>query len=126
MMQKWVLLFAVSSGFLSVALGAFGAHGLRGRLDPKLMNAFETGVSYQLSHSLVLLMTGLLLVIWERHWALQYASYAFMAGIVMFCGSLYLLALFGWRLPGPITPLGGLSFLVGWCLLGIAVWQKAG
>ncbi|MDA9063935.1 DUF423 domain-containing protein [Pseudomonadales bacterium] len=125
MTPKLVLLFAAISGFLSVGLGAFAAHGLRGRLDPKLMSAFETGVGYQMSHTLVLLIVGLLMLLWDRHWALQGASYAFMAGIVLFSGSLYLLALSGWSWPGPITPLGGLGFLIGWGLLGVAVWQKA-
>jgi uncharacterized membrane protein YgdD (TMEM256/DUF423 family) len=124
-MPKLALLFAALSGFLSVGLGAFAAHGLRGSLDPRLMNAFETGVSYQMQHSLALLFVGVLSLVWGRHWALDYASYAFMLGIVLFSGSLYLLALTGWKWPGPITPLGGLSFLAGWVLLSIGIWQKA-
>ncbi|MEJ6684787.1 MAG: DUF423 domain-containing protein [SAR86 cluster bacterium] len=125
MTPKLVLLFAAISGFLSVGFGAFAAHGLRGRLDPKLMSAFETGVTYQMSHTLALLIIGLLMLLWDRHWALQGASYAFMVGILLFSGSLYVLALSGWSWLGPITPLGGLGFLVGWSLLGVAVWQKA-
>jgi uncharacterized membrane protein YgdD (TMEM256/DUF423 family) len=125
MTPKLVLLFAAISGFLSVGFGAFAAHGLRGRLDPKLMNAFETGVTYQMSHTLALLIIGLLMLLWDRHLALQGASYAFMAGILLFSGSLYVLALSGWSWLGPITPLGGLGFLVGWSLLGVAVWKKA-
>jgi uncharacterized membrane protein YgdD (TMEM256/DUF423 family) len=124
-MPKLALLFAALSGFLSVGLGAFAAHGLRGSLDPRLMNAFETGVSYQMQHSLALLFVGVLSLVWGRHWALDYASYGFMLGIVLFSGSLYLLALTGWKWPGPITPLGGLSFLAGWVLLSIGIWQKA-
>jgi uncharacterized membrane protein YgdD (TMEM256/DUF423 family) len=124
-MPKLALLFAALSGFLSVGLGAFAAHGLRGSLAPRLMNAFETGVSYQMQHSLALLFVGVLSLVWGRHWALDYASYAFMLGIVLFSGSLYLLALTGWKWPGPITPLGGLSFLAGWVLLSIGIWQKA-
>lgn len=124
-MPKWAFLFAAVSGLLSVGLGAFAAHGLRGRLDTRLMNVFETGVSYQFTHTLALFGVCILMTLWERHWALIYASYAFMLGIILFSGSLYLLALTHMKWPGPITPLGGLLFMVGWALLAVATWQKA-
>ena len=123
-MPNLALMFAAVSGFLSVGLGAFAAHGLRGSLEPRMLSAFETGVSYQLQHSLALLFVGLLSLVWGRHWALDYASYGFMLGIVLFSGSLYLLALTGWKWPGPITPLGGLALLGGWALLSVGIWQK--
>ena len=121
MTPKLVLLFAAISGFLSVGLGAFAAHGLRGRLDPKLMSAFETGVGYQMSHTLVLLIVGLLMLLWDRHWALQGAGYAFMAGIVLFSGSLYVYVLLGFRTAAMITPVGGTLFLFGWIFFAISV-----
>jgi uncharacterized membrane protein YgdD (TMEM256/DUF423 family) len=124
-MPKWAFMFAAISGLLSVGLGAFAAHGLRGRLDARLMNTFETGVSYQFTHTLALFGVCILMTLWERHWSLVYASYAFMLGIVLFSGSLYLLALTHMKWPGPITPLGGLFFMIGWALLAVGIWQKA-
>jgi uncharacterized membrane protein YgdD (TMEM256/DUF423 family) len=124
-MPKWAFLFAAISGLLSVGLGAFAAHSLRGRLDARLMSAFETGVSYQFTHTLALLGVCILMTLWERHWSLVYAGYAFMVGIVLFSGSLYLLALTHMKWPGPVTPLGGLFFMLGWALLAVGIWQKA-
>lgn len=124
-MLKLVFAFAAVSGLLSVALGAFAAHGLRGQLEDKLMNAFETGVTYQMQHSLALLAVGICLSIWGRNGLLVSAGGFFMAGILLFSGSLYLLALTGWRWPGPITPLGGVCLIIGWGLLAAGVWQHA-
>ncbi|MCB1647257.1 MAG: DUF423 domain-containing protein [Pseudomonadales bacterium] len=124
--MKALFLFAALSGMTSVILGAFGAHGLRGRLEERLMNAFETGVTYQMSHSLAILLVCVLIQLWGRNWALQYAGLAFTVGILMFSGSLYLLALTGMKWLGPVTPLGGVFFIVGWGLLAWGVWQGAG
>jgi len=123
---RFVLAFAAISALLSVVLGAFASHGLRGRLDDRLLHAFETGVTYQMSHSLALLVTGILIAQWGRHWALDGAVAGFIAGIVLFSGSLYLLAVTEMKWLGPVTPLGGLAFIVGWGLLVLGVWFKAG
>jgi len=125
-MLKLIFTFAGISGLISVVAGAFGAHALRGKLDDRLMHAFETAVSYQISHSLILIVCCLLLEQWGRHWAMEYAAYAFAAGIVLFSGSLYLIALVDARWLGPVTPLGGLCLILGWAMLSIGIWQHAG
>ena len=124
-MLKLIFTFSALSGFVGVILGAFGAHALRGRLDDRLMHAFETGVNYQLTHSLVLLITCLLIEHWGKQWPLEIAAYSFTAGIFLFSGSLYLLAITGMKWLGPITPLGGLCFIAGWCFLSIGIWKNS-
>jgi len=113
--RSW-LMFGALGGLLTVALGAFGAHGLKNTLDPELLRIFDKGVRYQGLHSLALLATGLLLREAPLP-GLRAAAIAFTLGIVLFSGSLYLLALTGIRSLGMITPFGGLAFLAGWALL---------
>lgn len=107
-----------ASGFVAVAAGAFGAHALRGRLSADLLGVFETAARYQMYHAL-----GLMAVAWAAsRWpgALpQWAGWLFVAGTVLFSGSLYALALSGVRWLGAITPLGGVAFLAGWICLGL-------
>ena len=122
-MHKLIFAFAAFSGLASVVLGAFASHGLK-QLPAPTLHAFETGVHYQMSHSLVLLVTCVLLELWGRHWALVYASYAFVFGIILFSGSLYLLALTGMKWLGPVTPLGGLGLIAGWLLLLVGIWRN--
>ena len=122
-MLKIIFTFAGISGFVAIALGAFGAHGLRGRLDEASMHAFETAVSYQISHTLVIIFCCIMIEQWGRHWTLEYAAYAFTVGILLFSGSLYLLTVLKITYLGPVTPLGGLCFLIGWTLLTIGIWH---
>ena len=122
---KLFFLFAGLSGFISVAMGAFGAHGLRGKVAENLFHAFETGVAYQISHTLALFGVCILMQMWGMKLSLQLAAYAFMLGIILFSGSLYGLALTGMKWLGPVTPIGGLAFLAGWALLTWAVWEHA-
>jgi len=103
---------------LAVAAGAFGAHALRDRLAPDMLAIFETGVRYQMYHALALLAVAWATVRWPESSAVL-AGWCFVAGIVVFSGSLYVLALTGVKWLGAITPLGGLAFLAGWALL---VW----
>lgn len=103
-------------GFLAVALGAFAAHGLKGRLSPDHMDVFRTGVSYHFYHALALGLT-LALPGAPSSDSLRRAGNLFIAGIVLFSGSLYALALTGVGKFGAITPLGGVSFLAGWAYL---------
>ncbi len=113
------LFFALGSvsALVAVAAGAFGAHGLRARLTPDLLAVFETGARYQMYHALALLAVGWALTRWPGPWPVQ-AGWLFVAGTVLFSGSLYVLALTGARWLGAITPLGGVAFLAGWtCLL---------
>ncbi len=111
------------AGALGVILGAFAAHGLKGRLSAEALVVFETGVKYHLIHALALLAAGWACERWPGPWAVA-AGWAFLAGIAVFSGSLYLLALTGARWLGAITPLGGLSFIAGWLLLAVAAFRR--
>jgi uncharacterized membrane protein YgdD (TMEM256/DUF423 family) len=116
-MDRLFLALGAGSAFISVAAGAFGAHALRARLAPDLLSIFETGARYQMYHAL-----GLIAVAWAAgRWPgamVHWAGWLFVAGTVVFSGSLYLLALSGARWLGAVTPLGGVAFLAGWlCLL---------
>jgi len=98
-------------GFFGVVLGAFGAHGLKNILSPDLMTVYHTGVLYHLIHTIALLGFGII----HRHYAgVQWPGWCFSAGIIVFSGSLYLLAITGIKLLGAITPIGGLLLLCGW------------
>jgi uncharacterized membrane protein YgdD (TMEM256/DUF423 family) len=113
--------FAIGSlsGFLGVALGAFGAHALKGRLDAELLVVFETGVRYQMVHALALLAVGWAHTRWPGT-VLTTGGWLFVVGTVLFSGSLYALSLTGVRWLGAITPIGGLAFLAGWLCLAWA------
>ena len=118
MARMWILLAAIN-GFVSVAAGAFGAHALKSRLEPKLLDAFEVGVRYQMYHALALLGVAWLMNQCPSR-AATGSGWCFLFGIVLFSGSLYALSLSGVRWLGAITPIGGLLFLAGWALLGAA------
>jgi uncharacterized membrane protein YgdD (TMEM256/DUF423 family) len=106
-------------GFLAVAAGAFGAHALRARLGAEMLAVWETAARYQMYHALALLAVAMAAARWPGGgWTA--AGWLFTAGIAVFCGSLYLLALTGTRWLGAITPLGGLCFLAGWVALALA------
>ncbi len=106
-------------GFLSVALGAFAAHGLKGKRSDSMLANFQTGAQYQMYHSLALVMTAILIKVLGTSALLTAAGWLFVVGIVLFSGSLYALSLSGIRKLGAITPLGGLAFLAGWACLFI-------
>lgn len=118
MVRLWLFLAALD-GFLSVAAGAFGAHALRTRLTPDLLAVFETGARYHMYHALALAAVGLL-SLHRPSGTLDAAGWAFLAGTLLFSGSLYALALSGVRILGAITPFGGVAFLAGWALLALA------
>jgi uncharacterized membrane protein YgdD (TMEM256/DUF423 family) len=108
------------SAFLGVALGAFGAHALKSRLSSEALAIFETGVRYQMFHALALLVVAARLP--DPRGSI--AGWLFVAGTVLFSGSLYALALTGIRGLGAITPVGGLCFLAGWALLALAFARR--
>lgn len=114
--------FAIASilGALSVAGGAFGAHALKGQLTEAALGSFETGVRYQMYHALALLVVALLAKQSPTVGLLNAAGWCFVAGIVLFSGSLYGLSLAGIKALGPVTPLGGAAFIAGWICLAIA------
>jgi uncharacterized membrane protein YgdD (TMEM256/DUF423 family) len=118
MTAGWFALGAFAA-MLGVGVGAFGAHGLRSRLTPDLLAVFETGVRYHMYHALALLAVGWAAARWTSPWV-NAAGGLFAAGIVLFSGSLYLLALTGTRAWGAVTPAGGLAFILGWACLGLA------
>ena len=108
-------------GGVGVGIGAFGAHGLRGRLSPEMLAVFETGVRYQMYHALAILVTAVLMSRLEGR-ALAIGGWSFFVGILLFSGSLYALALTGVTTLGAITPIGGIAFLIGWICLAIAAF----
>lgn len=129
-----ILAFAGLSGFITVGLGAFAAHGLSNILSETLLSAFKTGVQYQAWHTFALLACGILLLITAEssqggkslynekgRKGLASAGICFIIGIFCFSGSLYALALTGIKWFGPITPLGGLFFMIGWILFALSV-----
>ena len=118
-MDRTFLLIGALAGFLAVALGAFGAHALRERLSSEMLAVFETGVRYQMYHALALLLVSAMMARMGG-WLVVASGWLFTAGIVLFSGSLYLLALTGVTILGAITPIGGLAFLAGWACLAIA------
>jgi uncharacterized membrane protein YgdD (TMEM256/DUF423 family) len=109
-----------ASAFIAVALGAFAAHGLKARLGADLLATFETGVRYQMFHALGLLAVGWACTRWPGA-LVQASGWLFVAGTVLFSGSLYALALGGMRGLGIVTPFGGLAFLGGWLCLAWTV-----
>ena len=113
--QHFIVIGAIN-GFLAVTFGAFGAHALKDILSAGLLEVFKTGVDYQAMHALALLAVGLCARS-GRESALNLAGWAFASGIVLFSGSLYLLALTDIRWLGAVTPLGGAAFLLGWAAL---------
>jgi len=109
-------------GAIGVAAGAFGAHAMRTRVAPEMLVVFETGVRYHLVHVLALLAAGWAAARWPSP-AVTAAGWLFVAGILLFSGSLYALALTGVRALGLVTPVGGGAFILGWIALAWAAWR---
>lgn len=133
-MHKWILVTGASFSLLSVVLGAFAAHGLKAKLSDYALSVFQTGVQYQSLHGIALLFCGIyafqlqlssgqldqnLATQW-LHWTV----YLFILGIVFFSGSLYALALTGQKWLGPITPIGGLFFILAWACLIVTFFKQ--
>jgi uncharacterized membrane protein YgdD (TMEM256/DUF423 family) len=108
------------SALIAVAAGAFGAHALRTRLEPASLAVFDTGARYQMYHALALVAVGFALSQWPASRSAVWAGWLFVAGTILFSGSLYLLALSGIRWLGAITPLGGVAFMLGWLCLALS------
>ena len=120
----WTAAGAVS-GFLAVALGAFGAHALRARIPSERLDVYATAAEYHLIHSAALLAIGIFMTGPGRLSGAKWAARLMLLGIVLFSGSLYLLAITGVRALGAITPLGGIAFLAAWGLLAASAWNAA-
>ena len=120
MMRMTWLGFGAVFGFVGVAAGAFGAHALRERLEPRLLEIFETGARYQLIHAVALVALSALRL--EARWT----GWSWVIGVIVFSGSLYVLALTGVRAWGAVTPIGGVALLVGWASLAWLAWRSKG
>lgn len=118
--MKTFLILGALNAFLSVALGAFGAHGLEGKVEPKYLETWKTGVTYQMFHATGLLIIGVLLGKLPANALLSWSGWLMLIGIILFSGSLYVLTLTKISVLGAITPLGGVAFLVAWILLIVA------
>ncbi len=116
-MLNALMTFGALSAATSIVLGAFGAHALKGKLSISSQATFETAVHYQMTHSLGLLLVGVLMLVLGVKTPWLTAAWSFTVGIFLFSGSLYGLALLGWRWLGPVTPVGGALFIVGWLAL---------
>ena len=119
--NRWVIVAGAGFALLAVMTGAFAAHGLKPVLDAYSLDLIETAARYQMYHAIALLIVGVISTIpqFSPRW-LKLAAVAFILGIVLFSGSLYMLALSGTRWLGAITPLGGVAFILGWCALLVA------
>jgi uncharacterized membrane protein YgdD (TMEM256/DUF423 family) len=118
-MDRTFMLVGAVAALIGVGFGAFGAHGLRGRLSPDMLAVFETGVRYQMYHAFAILVTAIALARFDGP-IVRTAGWLFTAGIVLFSGSLYAMALSGTTSLGAITPFGGVAFLAGWVCLVLA------
>jgi uncharacterized membrane protein YgdD (TMEM256/DUF423 family) len=122
-MSKTILMTASVLLAMAVAIGAFGAHGLKSHLSEAMLQTYKTGVEYHFYHALGLLLIGVLTISFPSE-LLKWSAIFLMVGVVLFSGSLYVLAITGIKWFGAITPLGGLSFIAGWGLLFVAVLKK--
>ena len=123
-MSKTIIMAASVFLALAVAIGAFGAHGLKSHLSTEMLVTYKTGVEYHFYHALGLLLVGVLAYLMPSSY-LRLSAIFLSLGIILFSGSLYVLAVSGIKWLGAITPLGGVSFIAGWVLLFVAVWKKA-
>ncbi|SET61057.1 Uncharacterized membrane protein YgdD, TMEM256/DUF423 family [Nitrosomonas marina] len=122
-MPKPFLLLGAINTFLCIALGAFGAHGLKSVLTDDMQTIFHTGLQYHLYHSFGLLIIGLLLIHYAKSRLIELSGWLMLLGIILFSFNLYMLSLTEIRAFGIITPFGGFSYIVSWVVLAIALWK---
>lgn len=122
-MDRIFFIIAAGSAFIAVAAGAFGAHGLRERLDADLLAAFEIGVRYQMYHALALIGVSWAGTRWPSP-LIQAGGWLLVIGSLLFSGSLYLLSLTGTKGLGAMTPVGGMLLLAGWLCLAVGAFQS--
>jgi uncharacterized membrane protein YgdD (TMEM256/DUF423 family) len=123
-MDRTFLLIGAVLGFLGVALGAFAAHGLKNRLSPEMLEVFDTGVRYHMYHTFAVLIVAAAVGHIGNARLLAMAGWFFFAGILLFSGSLYALALTRVGILGAVTPIGGVLFLIGWACLAVFALGK--
>lgn len=121
--SKLFLLLGSANAMLAVILGAFGAHALKSRLTAEMLAVFQTGVQYHFYHSLGLIAVGLVINQFTTIGLFKWSGWIMFAGILLFSGSLYILAVSNLRWMGAITPIGGISFIIAWLLLFIGIMK---
>ncbi|WP_373062204.1 DUF423 domain-containing protein [Gemmatimonas sp.] len=122
-MERLFIIIGALSGAIGVAAGAFGAHALKARVEPRMLEVFETGARYQMYHAIAMLAAAWIVTRFPG--ALANASgWLFLAGTVLFSGSLYAMTLTGIRALGAITPLGGVCFIAGWVCIALAAMRR--
>jgi len=119
---RMLLILTAIAGFSGVLAGTFGAHGLKSRLLPEMLDTFEVGVRYHLIHAVALLGLAALRASVNRKWIVP-VGWLFFIGIIIFAGSLYALAITGEKWLGMVTPFGGQLFLIGWLIIGVGAWR---
>jgi len=119
--RRLIMIGCIVAG-VGVAAGAFGAHMLKTILEPPMLAAYDTATRYQMYHAFGMVLVGMAIRVYDDR-RLAMAGWLFATGMVLFCGSLYGIALAGLKWLGPITPVGGLTFITGWGLLGWRVWK---
>lgn len=122
-MERWFGVLGAIFGALGVGLGAFGAHGLKGRVEDSSIAIWQTAASYQMWHALALIAVAWV-ISQGTSTAARVSGIAFTLGVLIFSGSLYILVLSGQKWLGAITPLGGLALIVGWVSLALALWPQ--
>lgn len=123
--MKLFMIVGAIMAFLSVALGAFGAHGLQGRISAHMLDVWEKGVDYQMFHAVGLFIVAFAADKWRNSRLVIWSGFFIFLGIILFSGSLYALSTTGISILGIITPFGGVSFLAGWVLLMLAAFREA-
>jgi uncharacterized membrane protein YgdD (TMEM256/DUF423 family) len=122
-MDRTLFIAGCISALVSVAAGAFGAHGLKDRISKDLLNVFEVAARYQMYHAFALIAAAWAYSQWHNNLS-SWAGWSFIAGTILFSGSLYLMSFTGIKWLGAITPIGGLLFMVGWVMLAISAWKR--
>ena len=107
----------------AVAIGAFGAHGLKGKLSADMMQVYQTGVEYHFYHALGVLLVGVIAGFYPQASGVQWAGWLLVLGVLLFAGSLYALSLSGIKVLGAITPIGGVAFIAGWITLAVSLYR---
>ena len=121
-MERVFFVLGALSAFIGVAAGAFGAHGLKGRMSAEMLSVFEVGVRYQMYHAFALIAAAWVQATWPSSIVIA-GGWLFVIGTILFSGSLYLMSVSGVRWLGAITPLGGLAFLAGWVCIAWGAWR---
>lgn len=122
-MPKFFLLMGAVNTFICIALGAFGAHGLKHVLTPEMLTIFHTGLQYHIYHALGLLFVGMLSLHFAKSRLMELAGWFMLLGIILFSVSLYVMTLADIREIGIITPFGGMSYMLAWLILSVAIWK---